>query len=197
MSALSAVVIASLSDPRCIAPVPPEYVRPFAAAYKAIVEQESGGDALALHDDDVGRSYHPPTIEEAERIAKSLLAQGRSVGIGLGQLTARSEEAFERKFGITVHEALANPCANMRAGSELYAQGIPAIATYNCGKPWCASDYVKRVLARLGATGNVLTVPREQQKPSGADADEPQSESYDMSGSGEDRSLMTIYEGDN
>lgn len=177
MSALPLAIILSLArDAACIAPgVPAEY-------YVAVVQQESAADPLALHDDTPpGTPYHPATVDEAERIAKRLLAQGHSVGVGLGQLTARSEPAFEAKFGLSVREALANPCANMRAGSGLLQRGLrAALSTYNCGGPVCAPGYVRQVLAR---------VPESDVAQQKAEARKPPDDTE-----GDDQSLTETYE---
>ena len=54
----------------------------------AIVQQESGGNPLALHDNTSGKSYRPATIAEAARLARELIAQGHSVDIGLPQINS-------------------------------------------------------------------------------------------------------------
>lgn len=107
-----------------------------------VVAQESGYDPLALHDDTTGTPYHPATIDEAEIIARRLLSIGHSVGVGLSQLTAKSEDRFYQKFHITVREAL-TACSNMHAGAQLYVSG--ALSIYNSGTPTGAPLYAASV----------------------------------------------------
>jgi hypothetical protein len=112
-----------------------------------VVLTESHYDPLALHDDSVnkpvGRSYYPPTMDEAERIATGLMSQGHSVGVGLSQLTAKSPAEFLSRFGLTIREAL-EPCRNMRVGAKWYVTG--ALSTYNTGSPTRGVAYAQAVM---------------------------------------------------
>jgi hypothetical protein len=80
------------------------------------------------------------------------------------QLTARSEAAFRTKFGVTVEDALNDPCKNIHAGAALLAANyhaaaaasrkaaIAALQAYNSGSPTGAPDYaaaVVRIAARM------------------------------------------------
>src|SRR5690242_584309 len=128
-----AAVLQLAGDPHCVAPG----THPYLAA--AIVQQESGGDQYALHDDDTGQPAYPATAAEAERIARQKWGVGRSVGVGLTQLTARSEAQFIAKFGITLAQALSDPCANLRAGTRHMLRAAASI--YNSGTPNGAPKY--------------------------------------------------------
>ena len=76
----------------------------------AIVQQESGGNPLALHDNTSGKSYAPTTVAEAARLARELIAQGHSVDIGLAQINSRNLP----RLGLGVDQVL-DPCANLHA----------------------------------------------------------------------------------
>ena len=60
------------------------------------------------------------------------MAKGHSVGVGLAQLTAKSEAEFRDKFGLSVGDALLIPCANMRAGAKLFVSG--SLSIYNSAR---------------------------------------------------------------
>lgn len=113
-----------------------------------VVRQESGYDPLALHDDDTGQSWHPQTIESAEALAQELMAVGHSVGVGLSQLTARSESQFRAKFGLSVRDAL-DACRNMAVGARFYVRG--ALSIYNSGSPTAAPRYALAVTSTIDA----------------------------------------------
>ena len=100
------------------------------AFWPMVVLPESSRNPWALHDDTAGRAYYPNSAAAAEMIARRLMGAGHSVGVGLSQLTARSEQLFRDRFGLTVREAL-EPCPNMRAGARHYVLG--ALSIYNTG----------------------------------------------------------------
>jgi hypothetical protein len=128
----------------------PGMVPPF---WPAVVHQEArqgiGYNPFALHDDTADRSYYPDTADEAEMIARRLMATGHSVGVGLSQLTARNEAQFQYRFGLTIQQAL-DACTNMNVGAHWYVRG--ALQIYNSGRPNGAPLYAARVEARLNAT---------------------------------------------
>lgn len=127
-----------------------------------VVLTESSYDPLTLHDDSVnrpfGRSYYPPTMDEAERIATELMSQGHSVGVGLSQLTAKSPAEFLSRFGLTIREAL-EPCRNMHAGAQWYVAG--KLSIYNSGSPTRGLTYAQRVMARVGGDPPPIDKPSE------------------------------------
>ena len=102
----------------------------------AIVQQESGGNPLALHDNTSGKSYRPATIAEAARLARELIAQGHSVDIGLAQINSRNLP----RLGLGVDQVL-DPCQNLRAAQTVLMDGWKrsgslrgALSAYNTGK---------------------------------------------------------------
>lgn len=105
------------------------------------VESRYGGgySQFALHDDDANQSYYPDTQDAAEALARRLMAQGHSVGVGLSQLTARSEGQFFTKFHLTVRQALDDACTNLRAGARFFVER--ALSIYNSGSPTGAPRY--------------------------------------------------------
>jgi hypothetical protein len=58
-------------------------------------------------------------------------------------LTARSEQQFRQKFGLTIREAL-DACSNMHAGARHYVAG--ALSVYQSGNPetGIANGYASR-----------------------------------------------------
>lgn len=135
-SAAWAVVMHLASVPACTVPgMVPEF-------WPSVVRQESSYNPLALHDDDTGRAYYPDTIDASEVTAVRLMSRGHSVGVGLSQLTARSEREFQNKFGLTIREAL-DPCINMHAGARHFVDR--ALRIYNCGHPDCGTTYVAKI----------------------------------------------------
>ncbi len=75
----------------------------------AIVQQESGGDSLALHDNDSGKTYHLGSLYEAAQMAGDLIRLGHSVDIGLAQINSKNLPAL----GLTMDQVL-DPCTNVR-----------------------------------------------------------------------------------
>jgi Transglycosylase SLT domain len=145
VSALTLAAVLSLAgNPQCVAPG----THPYLAA--GIVQQESGGDQFALHDDDTNEAAHPETAVDAERIVRQKWSIGRSVGVGLTQLTARSEAQFVAKFGLTVTQALSDACANLRAGTRHMLRASASI--YNSGSATGAPKYaasLESIIARI------------------------------------------------
>lgn len=139
-----AVILQMAKDPACSFPgMVPQF-------WPVVLRGESrfggGFSPFALHDDTANRSYYPDTADEAEAKARRLLNQGHSVGLGLSQLTARGVAGFQRKFGLTIRQAL-DACTNMRSGAEFFVRG--ALSTYNAGRPTAAPGYAARVIAAL------------------------------------------------
>jgi type IV secretion system protein VirB1 len=80
----------------------------------AIVQHESGGHPLAIHDNTTATSYWPQTEAEAIAWAKSLIALGHSVDLGLGQINHKNLAWLGQSV-----ETIFKPCANLTA-----AQGV-------------------------------------------------------------------------
>lgn len=129
MSALAtAAVFALLARPECGAGLlPPERV-------VAVVKVESGGDPFAIGVNGAGGGdLHPATKEEAVAKAQALLAQGRSIDLGLMQIN----NANLALHGLTVETAF-DACASLRAGAEHLAADFAAAwraahSRYNTG----------------------------------------------------------------
>lgn len=144
MSALALALIMQLAQkPECSHPgLAPQF-------WPAVIPGESSNDPFAVGDDDAHASHHPASTEEAAALVRSLWAAGHSVGVGLSQLTARSEAQFVRRFRITLEQAF-DACTNMRVGATHYVNG--ALQIYNSGRPNGAPSYAARIEARLTAT---------------------------------------------
>jgi hypothetical protein len=96
------------------------------------------------------------------------------------QLTARSEAAFRTKFGVTVEDALNDPCQNIHAGAALLAANyhaaasasrkaaLAALQTYNSGSPTGAPDYAAAVV-RIAARMPSLAPSEPLRAPAGAE----------------------------
>ncbi|CDW92602.1 MULTISPECIES: lytic transglycosylase domain-containing protein [Thiomonas] len=102
----------------------------------AIVQQESGGNPLALHDNTSGKSYAPATVAEVARLARELIAQGHSVDIGLAQINSRNLPSL----GLGVDQIL-DPCMNLSAAQTVLLEGWSrsgdlrsTLSAYNTGK---------------------------------------------------------------
>lgn len=144
MSALTYAFIMQLAaQPACSAiGMVPEF-------WQRVVKHESGYNPLALHDDTTSTAYFPGSVEASESLALQLMAKGHSVGIGLSQLTAKNPESFQKRFHITVQDAL-DACTNMHAGARWYVTG--ALSTYATGDPGKNLKYADAILADGWAT---------------------------------------------
>ncbi len=125
----------------------------------AVARTESGFDALTLHDNTTGRSYHPATSGDAIALAVELATIARhSVDFGLMQINS----ANLPRLGLTLADAF-DPCRNLAAADQVlvagYAAPAPgadtqpavqqALSRYNTGDParGLANGYVGRVQA--------------------------------------------------
>ena len=102
----------------------------------AIVQQESGGNPLAVHDNTSGKSSRPASVAEAARIARELIARGHSVEIGLAQINSRNLP----RLGLGVDQVL-DPCANLHAAQTVLMEGWmrsgdlrATLSAYNTGQ---------------------------------------------------------------
>ena len=135
-------------DPACL---PVEH-RKWRDDLRGIAEQESALRPHAIRDERTGESLFPATHAEAVRIATERDAQGRTLGLGLMQITHRSNWA---RHGLTIATAL-DPCASLRAGAAHYDRDVRAAAMsrYNSGRldgaPGYAAAVMRRVAARRG-----------------------------------------------
>lgn len=123
----------------------------------AIVGVESGGNALALHDNTTRRVYAPRDVRTALAIADELLARGHSVDVGIAQVNSANFGAF----GVDAARML-EPCANLNVASRIlggaYAHAVSAfpnpgealwhaISAYNTGSLFAGRAYVAAVVA--------------------------------------------------
>ena len=170
MTALALAAVLSLAiDPHCGAAAPRSE---FAQRITAIAIHESGGDPLVIGvNPDPARGLpavvvRSATAQDAARQARTLLAQGRSIDLGLMQINS-SQLA---RHGLTVDAAF-DACRNMAAGAEHYAADVAAVwnlaaRRYNAGGIEHGAAYaasVEQVLARVRETpSRAGAAPRAQ-----------------------------------
>jgi type IV secretion system protein VirB1 len=124
---------------------------------EAVMRVESGGNPLAINVNHLlGPQPHPITLADAVATAKSYVARGYSVDLGLMQVNSRNLGAL----GTTIEQVL-DPCANVRAGAAIltanYAEAVrsrgegqgalqAALSAYNTGSFYrgFANGYVAR-----------------------------------------------------
>ena len=126
----------------------------------AVVQHESGGNPLAMWDNTTGRRYLPPTVQQAVRILRQLLAAGHQVDVGIAQVDT---ENFPH-YGLTVRSAF-NACTNIHAGGEileaawfqakqagLHGQAalFHAFEAYNSGGIYGDSGYAQAIYQAAG-----------------------------------------------
>ena len=80
----------------------------------AIVSVESGGNPLAIGVNRGSQVRQPRTVAEAVATAKSLLARGANIDLGLGQINSNNL----RWLGLSV-EAAFDPCRNIAAAARV------------------------------------------------------------------------------
>jgi len=124
---------------------------------------ESGLDPLAIHDDVTGQVYHPPTLEDALRIATHCEMQGHDIDAGLMQVNSGNFPWLH----LSLAEAF-DPVQSIRAGVQV----LTAISRYNTGSPTggLENGYVERVASTeraaaptSGASGPRSAAPAAQQ----------------------------------
>jgi len=126
----------------------------------AIVRVESGGNALAIHDNTAKRSYHPRDRATAEAIAQLLLDAGHSVDLGIAQI----DDVNLLPLGLNVRTVF-DTCTNLGAGGRILARDYAfavsrygpgqvalrhAIGMYNTGRLDAGAAYVRSVLLAAG-----------------------------------------------
>ena len=145
----------------------------------AVARTESGFDALTLHDNTTGRSYHPATSGDAIALAVELVTVARhSVDLGLMQINGTNLP----RLGLTLADAF-DPCRSLAAADQVLVAGYvapapgadtqpavrQALSRYNTGDPTrgLANGYIGRVQASAE-----LVVPALRVR-SDASADQP------------------------
>jgi type IV secretion system protein VirB1 len=132
------------------------------ATTQAIIEVESAGNPLAIHDNETGKSYSPATPDKAAAIAAHLLAQGHSLDMGLMQINSQ----HLKKKSIN-YARLFDPCFNIQTGTRILADFyrhhsrnnpkdppdlilLKSLSSYNTGTPYQGKHYVNKILKRAG-----------------------------------------------
>ena len=105
----------------------------------SIIGTESGGHPFAIHDNTSGRSYKPGTVEQAARLAQTLLMSGHRLDLGLMQINANAWFAPAR---VTLGEAF-NPCLNIAFGTTI----LSAAYARQSGQGLSSSEVLKRALS--------------------------------------------------
>jgi type IV secretion system protein VirB1 len=136
---------------------------------RAIIQVESGGNPLAIGDNNLKKSFAPQTKSEAVSLATQLITQGHSVDLGLMQINS----CHLVPMGLTLEDVF-NDCQNVRIGTTIlsgfyrqYRTGDPAqslmkaLSAYNTGQAWKGADYVNRILLAAGVNYRVMFVPVE------------------------------------
>lgn len=129
----------------------------------AIVRAESALNPLAIGVNGGSRTRPRPTnAADAAAMARALLADGRDIDLGLGQINVRNL----RRLGLTL-EAAFDPCANLAASAQVLREGYArgrgahgpgqaalrvAFSIYNTGdlRRGFRNGYVARVVAHAG-----------------------------------------------
>ena len=121
----------------------------------AIVQQESGGNPLLLHDNTTRHTLRPRTFAEAAKLAQALVQSGHSVDIGLAQINNKNLPAMRLEI-----EDVLDPCTNLRAAQSIMKTAWEqsghdlrsALAAYNTGKTATpvGAHYSAQVFARAG-----------------------------------------------
>ena len=126
-----------------------------AVTMAAIVQQESGGNPLALHDNTTAQSYRPASLAEAARLARTLIQAGHSVDLGLAQINSGNLPAL----GLDADQVF-DPCSNLHAaqvillGAWSHSRGSlrGALSAYNTGNTTgiAGARYSAHVYAQAG-----------------------------------------------
>ena len=149
----------------------------------AVIQQESGGDPLALEavvkQEDKGRLPQltlpaNKTLHEAVSKANILQSKGYSISIGLMQVNDRHYQRFD----VTV-EDMFDPCTNVKYGSTILAENykiasaefskpeeimISALSAYNTGKFKGSNTGYQYAQGVIAAAGGKKTANKKQSK---------------------------------
>jgi type IV secretion system protein VirB1 len=136
----------------------------------AIVTVESAGSVFAIGDNTTHRSYAPRSYQEALGTAKTLIAQGHSVDLGLGQVNSANLTGYH-----TTAAAMLMPpgCQNLIIASAILSGAyrwaaatypdprralFGAISAYNSGSLYAGAHYVSLVVAAAQQTPLVPSI---------------------------------------
>lgn len=157
------------------------------ATLLAVARTESGLDPLAIGVNGArSRRPQPSTAAEAVAAARSLVASGRDIDLGLAQINIRNLA----RLGLSI-EAAFDPCRNLAAAGKVLREGYArgrarhgpgqaalrvALSVYNTGhaERGFANGYVARVVAKAGA--------RMPPAPTAPPAPHPQPPAWDVFG---------------
>ena len=130
----------------------------------AIVQVESEGNPLVIHDNTLGRSFIPRDANQGAVWASELLSRNHSIDLGISQINS----ANLSRLGLTVRDAL-DPCLNLRSGATIlkanYRAAVArfgrgqyalrsAIGAYNTGSLYAGQGYIARVLSAARAAAD-------------------------------------------
>uniref|UniRef100_E6PP58 Putative Lytic transglycosylase n=1 Tax=mine drainage metagenome TaxID=410659 RepID=E6PP58_9ZZZZ len=128
----------------------------------AIVQQESAGFVLAIHDNTSGLSHHPANLHAAVALARRLIAAHHAVDLGLAQIDSNNLPALH--LGV---QAIFDPCTNLRAAQTILLAGWQqsggdlraALSSYNTGTATspAGAHYSAKVYAQAGVS--IPTIP--------------------------------------
>ncbi len=136
----------------------------------AIVQGESGGNQFAINDNTSGLHYFPETRNQAVAIARTLIAAGHKIDMGLGQVD--SENLGWLNMGI---RQTFNACDNLNAAQRILvgayrqagANGTQSLAgafeAYNSGRTWGDPGYARGVFRNAGV--EIPAIPGGQLAP--------------------------------
>ncbi|MDR7925755.1 lytic transglycosylase domain-containing protein [Acidithiobacillus thiooxidans] len=121
----------------------------------AVVQTESGGNPLVIHDNTTNRSYFPKTRRDAERILHLLLAAGHQVDAGIAQVDSENFAAYGLNY-----KNVFDPCTNLQVASKILVDSwkasgkkLPgALQVYNSGKPSGDARYARIVYHQAGVS---------------------------------------------
>jgi type IV secretion system protein VirB1 len=137
----------------------------------AVVHTESKGYQFALNVNGVDRQpARPINVVDAARVARSYIAQGHSVDLGLGQINSNNMSAL----GLT-WDSVFDPCTNLSAAGKVLSGNyhqvregrMPqealrvALSMYNTGSRTRGfrNGYVSRVLNNAGVSDGIAPAP--------------------------------------
>ena len=137
----------------------------------AVVHTESRGYQFALHVNGGSRQPARPTnAVDAARVARSYIAQGYSVDLGLGQINSNNMSALGLKW-----DSVFDPCTNLGAAGKVLSGNyhrvrdgrMPqealrvALSMYNTGSRTRGfrNGYVGRVLSNAGVSNGIAPAP--------------------------------------
>lgn len=163
------------------------------ATLLAVARAESALDPLAIGVNGAHtRRPRPSTAVEAAMAARSLVAAGHDIDLGLAQINIRNLA----RLGLSI-EAAFDPCRNLAAAAEVLREGYArgrarhgpgqaalrvALSVYNTGhaERGFANGYVARVVARAGPRlpANATPPPAPQPQPQ----PQPQPPAWDVFG---------------